>query len=67
MDEDAFRPVYPMHGFGAVEMGVHRFHHPGRDDVEAVGEARFIHLWQNKDGAWIITRIISYDHHSLGK
>ena len=51
----------------ALTWSLRRFHHPGRDDVEAVGEARFIHLWQNKDGAWIITRIISYDHHSLGK
>src|SRR5262245_3970699 len=57
--------VYPMNGYGAVEMGVHRFHHPGRDDVEPVGEAKFVHLWQNKDGAWFITRVISYDHHVL--
>lgn len=54
--------VYPIRGFGAVEMGVHRFHHPGRDDVEPVGEGKFVMLWQNKDGAWIITRVISYDH-----
>jgi ketosteroid isomerase-like protein len=54
--------VYPMKGFGAVEMGVHRFHHPGHDDTEPVGEGKFIHLWQYKDGAWRIARIISYDH-----
>jgi hypothetical protein len=59
--------VYPMHGYGAVEMGVHRFHHPGREDVEGVGEAKFIHLWQNANGEWRITRVISYDHHSLEK
>jgi hypothetical protein len=59
--------VYPMKGYGAVEMGVHRFHHPGHDDTEPVGEARFIHLWQYKDGAWKITRVISYDHHALAK
>ena len=59
--------VYPMKGYGAVEIGIHRFHHPGHDDTEGVGEARFIHLWQNKDGAWKITRVISYDHHSLAK
>lgn len=54
--------VHPIHGYGAVEMGVHRFHHPGRDDVEPVGEAKFVTLWQNKDGAWKMTRVISYDH-----
>jgi Domain of unknown function (DUF4440) len=59
--------IYYMKGYGAVEMGVHRFHHPGHDDTEPVGEARFIHLWQYKDGAWKITRVISYDHHALAK
>jgi ketosteroid isomerase-like protein len=59
--------VYPMKGYGAVEIGVHRFHHPGRESTEPVGEAKFIHLWQNKDGAWKITRVISYDHHALEK
>ena len=59
--------VYPMNGYGAVEIGVHRFYHPGRDRTESVGEAKFVHLWQNKDGAWKITRVISYDHHALPK
>jgi len=56
--------VHYMKGYGAVEMGVHRFHHPGHDDTEGVGEGQFIHLWQYKDGAWKITRVISYDHHA---
>src|SRR5688572_27685315 len=34
--------VYPMNGYGALEIGVHRFHHPGREDTEPVGEAQFI-------------------------
>jgi Domain of unknown function (DUF4440) len=59
--------VYHMKGYGAVEMGVHRFHHPGHDDTEPVGEAKFIHLWQYTDGAWKITRVISYDHHAMAK
>ena len=53
--------------YGAVEMGVHRFHHPGHEDTEGVGEASFIHLWQYKDGAWKITRVISYDYHGAAK
>ena len=57
--------VYPLANFGAVEIGTHRFHHPGHEDTEAVGEAKFIHLWQNTNGAWKITRVISFDHHSL--
>jgi hypothetical protein len=53
--------VYPLHGYGAVEIGVHRFHHPGTQN-DVVGEAKFVTLWQYKDGAWKITRAISYDH-----
>lgn len=55
--------VYPLHGYGAVEIGVHRFHHPGTQDHGVVGEAKFITLWQYKDGAWKVSRVISYDHH----
>jgi hypothetical protein len=56
--------VYHMKGYGAIEMGIHRFHHPGHEDTEGVGEGRFVHLWQYKDGSWKITRVYSYDHHS---
>ncbi|MEO8052019.1 MAG: nuclear transport factor 2 family protein, partial [Acidobacteriota bacterium] len=59
--------VYPMKGYGAVEMGVHRFHHPGHEETEPVGEANFILLWQYKVGAWQVTRVISYDHHDMAK
>lgn len=59
--------VYPMNGYGAVEIGVHRFYHPGRDSTESVGEAKFVHLWQQKDGKWQITRVLSFDHHPLPK
>jgi ketosteroid isomerase-like protein len=54
--------VHPIHGYGAVEIGVHRFHHIGTHDRGVVGEAKFIHLWRLKDGAWQITRVISYGH-----
>lgn len=57
--------VYPLKGYGAVETGVHRFHHPGREKTEPVGEAKFIQIWQNQNGVWRITRVISYDHHAL--
>jgi hypothetical protein len=59
--------VYPVANYGAVEIGVHRFHHPGHEEAGSVGEAKFIHLWQNKDGVWKITRVISFDHQSLAK
>ena len=32
------------------------------DDTQTVGVGKFIHLWRYKDGAWKVTRVISYDH-----
>jgi hypothetical protein len=54
--------VHPLKGFGAMEMGTHRFLHPWTQDHGEVGEGKFITLWQYKAGAWKITRAISYDH-----
>src|SRR3569833_2079414 len=52
--------VYPLPGFGAIEMGTHRFLHPR--EPGNIGEAQFLHVWQLKDGQWKISRVISYDH-----
>jgi len=57
--------VYPLNGYGAVEVGVHRFTHPG--DPTNLGEAKFVTLWQLKDGKWTLTRAISFDHHPAAK
>lgn len=55
--------THPIPGYGAVQMGSHRFYESNAKQPSApVGAARFIHLWQHKDGAWKITRVISYDH-----
>lgn len=53
--------VYPLKGYGAVELGIHRFHHP-TDPQNGMGDAKFVMLWQNKDGHWKVTRVISYEH-----
>jgi len=55
--------VYPLKGYGAVEIGVHRFTHP--DDRTQLGEAKFVTVWQLKDGEWEITRALSFDHHPV--
>jgi len=58
--------VYPMKGYGAIEIGVHRFFEiKGAAPDKPVGEARFVQLWQQKDGVWKITRVLSFDHHPL--
>ena len=59
--------VYPIANYGAVEIGIHRFHHPGHEDSDQLGEAKFIHLWQSTNGTWKITRVISFDHQSIAK
>ena len=55
--------VYPLKGYGAVEIGVHRFTHPG--DPAALGEAKFVTIWRLNDGTWMVTRAISFDHHPV--
>jgi hypothetical protein len=56
--------VYPLKGYGAVEIGVHRFHHPGQEH-DVLGEAKFVQLWQLKDGVWRVARVISFNHEAV--
>jgi ketosteroid isomerase-like protein len=53
--------VHRLANFGAVEMGVRRFPHPDDPSI-GVGQGKFITIWRYKDGAWQMTRGISYDH-----
>lgn len=57
--------IYPLKDYGAVEIGIHRFTHPG--DPANLGEAKFVTLWQLKDGTWTVTRAISFDHHTAAQ
>jgi hypothetical protein len=52
--------VFPLGKDGALEMGTHRFLHPGSPND--IGQADFTHVWRLKNGSWKISRIISYDH-----
>jgi ketosteroid isomerase-like protein len=60
---DGTLEVYPLHGFGAVEIGVHRFYstEPGQGE-KLTATAKFVHVWQKTNGQWKISRVISYDH-----
>jgi ketosteroid isomerase-like protein len=55
--------IYYMKGYGAIEMDVHRFLHPKTKNPP--GEASFVHLWQYKDLAWKVSRVLSYEHHEV--
>lgn len=53
--------VYPVKDYGAIEIGTHRFCHTenGKPDC---GSFRFMQLWRFKDGAWQVSRDVSYGH-----
>lgn len=53
--------VYPVPGYGAMQMGNHEFCHTegGR---QVCGTFHFVHIWKNSDGVWTITRVVSYGH-----
>jgi hypothetical protein len=49
--------------YGAVLSGEHVFYIRDKGQPDRLdGRARFTHLWLLKDGAWKMTRILSYDH-----
>ena len=58
---DGSLEVYPIKGYGAIEIGSHRFCHTenGKPDC---GTFRFLQIWRFKDGAWKVTRDVSYGH-----
>lgn len=50
--------VYPIHDYGAVEMGAHRFY----NNQEKGGPSRFskfVHIWHRENGQWKLSRVIS--------
>ena len=53
--------VYPINGYGAIQIGLHRFCHleAGQQDC---GTFKFIHIWKKVNNEWKVTRILSYDH-----
>jgi len=60
--------VYPIKDYGAVETGTHRFYATEKGQPEKLSsEAKFVQVWQKKDGLWKITRIISYGHEEFLK
>lgn len=54
--------VYPIKGYGAVQMGVHRFDERGGSTSTL---ARFVSVWHLQDGQWRLARVLSLDHHAI--
>lgn len=53
--------VYPIPGYGAMEIGSHTFCHL-EGNKEECGTFKFVQVWQKKHDQWRITRVISYGH-----
>ena len=51
--------VYPIKDYGAVEMGLHKFHNHTEKEVTPPNASKFVILWQHKNNEWKITRVIS--------
>lgn len=51
--------VYPIKGYGAVEMGLHKFHNNTEKEGTPSDAGKFVIIWQNKNDTWIIRRVIS--------
>jgi hypothetical protein len=51
--------VFPIEGYGAVQVGVHRFDERGAATSTL---ARFVSVWRKQDGKWRLARILSLDH-----
>jgi hypothetical protein len=50
--------VYPIKGYGAVEMGLHGFHNR-QEPTSPFHYSKFVHIWKSEKGKWKITRVIS--------
>ena len=53
--------VYPIPGYGAMEIGIHTFCHLENDKPDC-GTFKFVHVWKKINGEWKISRVISYGH-----
>ncbi|GMN09306.1 hypothetical protein MTsPCn9_02380 [Croceitalea sp. MTPC9] len=50
--------VHEIKGFGAVEIGMHKFYNNQEPNVESK-PSRFISVWKNDDSKWTLSRVIS--------
>lgn len=50
--------VYPIPGYGAVQMGMHSFFNNQEPDAPS-HPSKFVHVWKNDGSEWQITKVIS--------
>lgn len=59
---ETFR-VYPIKGYGAIEEGEHRFCEIQSGKCQGI--ARFLMIWRQIRGRWVLTRVVSYGHRAM--
>ncbi|MGH1386869.1 DUF4440 domain-containing protein [Kordia sp.] len=60
--------VYPLQNYGAIITGEHLFYLTENGAKERLVEsAKFTHVWQNENGKWRMSRVLSYDHQKASK
>lgn len=58
--------IYPIEGYGAMEIGVHRFYERKLEQPERLaGIAKFSHVWKRENGQWKLSRVLSYGHQTV--
>ena len=50
--------VYPIAGYGAVQMGWHQFHN-NQEPSARPHPSKFVTIWKKDGNQWLITRVIS--------
>ncbi len=53
--------VYPLQGYGAIEVGEHRFCHQENGKADC-GVTKFSMVWRKNGEIWQLARVLSYAH-----
>ncbi|WP_428661013.1 nuclear transport factor 2 family protein [Runella sp.] len=62
LDKNSLK-VFPIPGFGAMEVGMHRFYTSFKGSPEEVtASPQFVMIWQKKGDQWKVVKVVSYGH-----
>ncbi|HEX3968657.1 MAG TPA: DUF4440 domain-containing protein, partial [Edaphobacter sp.] len=62
LDEQSVR-IFPVPGYGALELGTHRFYEKRADGSEKLDATPgFANVWKKTPDGWKLTRVFSYGH-----
>lgn len=51
--------IYPIKDFGAVEIGLHKFHNNTEKEGTPSHASKFVIFWKNDNNTWTITKVVS--------